>query len=603
METESPAPEIQNGTSIPSLEYLQSLPDCYGWPRANKRGYRIDETPSGTYRPLKVIVMGAGASGISFAKFSREELQNVEIIIYEKNRDVGGTWLENRYPGCACDVPSVTYQFTWEPDVWSKFYSESPEIHAYMKRVVDKYNLWDFIKLNHTVTDARWEQDSGKWSLTVEDAGRGRTFTETCDIFINAGGPLNYWEWPRIKGIKDFKGVIAHTANYPEDLDLKGKRVAVCGIGSSGIQVTARIQKDVDHLYTWIRSPTWVLGAFANEFVPPGNPNPEYTNEEINLMKNDPVTYLKYRKNIEGSISAGFGVYYKNTPESLAARKIATEDMCKKLESRPDIANALIPKDFPVGCKRPTPGVGFLEALTMPNVTAYPGGDLQQITARGFIDPNGQEQEESAGYVSREPAFVSRVAAPEIPNYFTYYGPYGPLGQASAVVMIEFFTRYFNEFIRKMQVENIKSFAPRIDVALEFQEHADLYLKRTVWDSECRSWWKGGKIDGRIMLYPGSRTQYMELIEHPRYEDYHIEYKAMNRWAFLGNGFSTRDYDGRDITWFWGLVDGKDRQEKYELQWKDVAQPDHQVQNGGKNEPSSEKVVEVAETIIFPNAL
>lgn len=92
------SPSQPNGALKPTLEFLQSLPDIYGWPRVNKRGYRIDETPSGTYRPLKIIVMGAGASGISFAKFSREELQNTEIVIYEKNNDVGGTWLENRYP-------------------------------------------------------------------------------------------------------------------------------------------------------------------------------------------------------------------------------------------------------------------------------------------------------------------------------------------------------------------------------------------------------------------------------------------------------------------------------------------------------------------------
>jgi len=178
------------------------------------------------------------------------------------------------------------------------------------------------------------------------------------------------------------------------------------------------------------------------------------------------------------------------------------------------------------------PGIGFLEALASENVVAYPGGELKVITEKGFLDPNGEEQEVdviilATGFnttwiprfpiiangknlqdmYARNPLSYLGIAAPEMPNYFTYYGPYGPLGQASAVVMIEFFTRYFNTMIRKIQLENIKSVAPRMDVALEFQEHADLYLKRTVWDSDCRSWWKGGKVDGRIMLYPGSRTQ------------------------------------------------------------------------------------------------
>jgi cation diffusion facilitator CzcD-associated flavoprotein CzcO len=165
-------------------------------------------------------------------------------------------------------------------------------------------------------------------------------------------------------------------------------------------------------------------------------------------------------------------------------------------------------------------------------VVAYPGGELGTITEKGFLNPDGQEEEVdviilATGFnttwvprfpivangknlqdmYARNPLSYLGIAAPEIPNYFTYYGPYGPLGQASAVVMIEFFTRYFNTVIRKMQTEWIKSITPRMDVALDFQEHADLYLKRTVWDAHCRSWWKGGKYDGRIMLYPGSRTQ------------------------------------------------------------------------------------------------
>ncbi|EXJ69271.1 uncharacterized protein A1O5_07307 [Cladophialophora psammophila CBS 110553] len=599
---------------------LEDLPDLYGWPRENERGYRIREMPSESYRPLRVVVLGCGASGISFAKFAQDDLKNVDFVLYEKNSDVGGTWLENRYPGCACDVPSVTYQFTWEPDTWSHFYSESPEIHRYFRRVAAKYNVLKYTKLNHTVTNALWDQESGKWEITVRDEVTKLTFVDECDVFINAGGPLNHWNMPKIDGIGRFKGVLAHTANYPEGLDLKGKRVAVCGIGSSGIQVIASIQKEVSKLYTWIRTPTWVLGSFGAKYMREPDTNSAYTEEELRLMRQDPTTYLKYRKNIELSISEGFGVFFKNTPEANAAREIATKEMRSKLACRPTIADALIPKDFPVGCKRPTPGIGFLEALCAENVVTYPGGQLTTITEKGFLNPDGQEEEVdviilATGFnttwiprfsiiangknlqdmYKENPLSYLGIAAPEMPNYFTYYGPYGPLGQASAVVMIEFFTRYFNAAVRKIQAEWIKSLAPRMDVAKEFQEHADLYLKRTVWDSNCRSWWKGGKVDGKIMLYPGSRTQYMELISSPRYEDYDIKYHDMNRWAFLGNGWSTRDYDGRDITWFWGMVNGKDKKEEYELNWKASAED-----SASHHQPDDQKVKDL---LISPSTL
>jgi cation diffusion facilitator CzcD-associated flavoprotein CzcO len=256
-----------------SLDQLNSLPNTYGWPTENERGYKLQEHPSGFQRPMRVIVLGAGASAISFAKFAQEELRNVEVVLYEKNDDVGGTWLENRYPGCACDVPSVTYQFVWEPYIWSRFYAGSAEIQQYLRFVVDKYGLWKYIKLQHQIERADWDDSDGKWNISVQT--QGKSFVDQCDVFINAGGPLNYWEWPKIDGLESFKGVKAHSADYPKGIDLKGKRVAVAGIGSSGIQIIAAIQKEVSHLYCWVRSPTYVVGGFGTKYLKGSDPNPE----------------------------------------------------------------------------------------------------------------------------------------------------------------------------------------------------------------------------------------------------------------------------------------------------------------------------------------
>lgn len=256
------------------LEWIKSLPERYGWPTENERGYKINEVPSGWSRPLRVIVLGAGASGINFARFAKDELENVEFVLYDKNNDIGGTWLENRYPGCACDVPSVTYQFTWESHIWSKFYASSPEINEYLKGVAKKYEIEKYIRLNHKIEKAEWDEARGLWNVEIQPTD-GEKFVDQCDIFINAGGPLNYWEWPKIEGLETFKGIKAHSAAYPEGLDLKGKRVAVAGIGSSGIQIIASIQKEVSHLYTWIRSPTYVVGSFGTKYITCNDPNPE----------------------------------------------------------------------------------------------------------------------------------------------------------------------------------------------------------------------------------------------------------------------------------------------------------------------------------------
>jgi cation diffusion facilitator CzcD-associated flavoprotein CzcO len=175
--------------------------------------------------------------------------------------------------------------------------------------------------------------------------------------------------------------------------------------------------------------------------------------------------------------------------------------------------------------------VGFLEALVAPNVTTFLDG-LKTITPEGFLDPTGHEHKAdviilATGFnttwiprfpviangvnlqdlYSKRPVSYLGVAAPQMPNYFTFYGPYGPLAAGSALPTIELFTFYIIDMLRKMQVEHIKSYTPRARVIDDFDRHAQLFLKRTVWSANCRSWFKGGQSKGRIMVYPGTRNQ------------------------------------------------------------------------------------------------
>lgn len=171
----------------------------------------------------------------------------------------------------------------------------------------------------------------------------------------------------------DFKGVIAHSANYPKDLSLAGKKVAVVGTGSSGIQLVANAQPLVQHLYTWIRSPTFMTAGFAQRYSGPDGANficePKAycyertsTNRRFHLdteaqkekLRNDPDFYLKYRKSIETEMVSGFTIFHRNTPESKTAFEYASNEMMTKLKGREDLADTLIPTTFPVGCKRPT---------------------------------------------------------------------------------------------------------------------------------------------------------------------------------------------------------------------------------------------------------
>ncbi|KEF56739.1 uncharacterized protein A1O9_06929 [Exophiala aquamarina CBS 119918] len=545
-------------------------PAIYGWENTSSSGYKIDEVPSGLKRPLRVVVVGAGAAGINFAKFAQDRLENVNLTVYDRNKEVGGTWTENVYPGCACDIPSVTYQYTWEPKVWSKYYSEAPEILQYFVDITHKYGLRKYIKLQHTIDKAEWDDQLGKWNLHITSLEESRSFHDQCDVLINAGGILNYWKWPNVKGIEKYKGIKAHTAAYPKDLDLKGKRVAVVGTGSSGIQLITKLQPQVEKLYTWIRTPTWMTAGYAQAHAGPDGGNFEYPEEMRKRFAEDPEWYLKYRKTIEYEMS-DFMFVHKNTPALNAANKFALADMQRRLASRPDLMHTLIPKVFPLGCRRPTPGNGYLEALISKNVSVFLAEALDEITEEGFKDPSGNEIQVDAllfatGFdttwvprfpiisygsnlqdvYAEDPLGYFGVAAPEVPNYLTFYGPYGPAGQGSVLPMIEFMSRYHMQWIEKLQTERIKSFAPKRAVVDEYGAHADVWHKRT-------------------MIYSGVTHVgcSMELISSLRPEDFNITYQCKNRWNFLGNGFTQRDVNGKDITWYMGLVDGIDKQRDY----------------------------------------
>lgn len=255
-------------------------------PDTNEHGYRIKEQPMGTKKRVKVILMGAGASTMNFLKKGEEEMENLEIVCYEKNNDIGGTWLENRYPGCACDIPSVNYQFSWKIKLWSHYYSYSPEIWEYLKSIERENDfIRKYIKLQHRIEHVEWDNEAGVWRLKVRNVETNKVINDSAEFFVNAGGVLNNWKWPDIPGLHDFEGKLMHSAHYEEGYNLTGKKVAVIGAGSSGVQIVAAIRHKVEHLYHWIRSPIWITAGFAQTWAGKNGANfrctlnPPYSNK------------------------------------------------------------------------------------------------------------------------------------------------------------------------------------------------------------------------------------------------------------------------------------------------------------------------------------
>lgn len=510
---------------------------------------------------------------------------DVRLLIFHSNR---------HSPGCACDIPSVNYQFTWKIKLWTHFYSYSPEIWRYLKDIYDENDFINkYIKLRHQIEYAAWDREAGVWRFRVKDLTTGEVADDEAEFFINAGGVLNNFKWPDIPGLHDFKGKLMHSAAYEEGYPLEGKRVAVIGAGSSGVQIVANLSKTAGHIFHWVRSPIWITAGFAQTWAGKDGANFKYTEDQLKYLADNPKKYLEYRKQIENELNQRFKFIIKGSEEAIQARDFSYQQMEKHLQNDPRLCDKIIPKTFNPGCRRPTPAPGYLQALVAPNATIFTDA-IGRITSTGFEDTAGTPYTCDAiicatgfdtTWLPRFPLLNAHnvdlrdfwaapnkilsylsIAIPTFPNHFTFCGPYGPLGHGSFMPLIEAWTTYMLRAITIAQEENIKSLTPRLDISKQFVQHADLFLQRTAWTSPCRSWFKQGKTDGQAAIWPGSRLHFLHMLERVRVEDFEVEYWDVGaRFAFLGNGFDVREEDGRDVTGYLGGLDeeGRDVQPVY----------------------------------------
>lgn len=438
-----------------------------------------------------------------------------------------------------------------------------------------------YVKLSHEVKELSWDGETGQWTVKVTDLKADRTFEDHADFVINATGVLNKWKWPTIEGLHDFKGTLLHSAQWNQGVDLKGKRVALLGAGSSAVQILPNIIDQVGSVYTWVRSKIWITAGFAQKFAGKDGANFEYTEEQQKLFE-DPDEYKAYCKMIEGELNQRFKFIINGSSAQKEAADFSVNEMKQKLGNKPELVEKIMPTNFFVGCRRPTPGNGYLEALSSSKTTAFTS-QLQRITPKGFIDPDGVEQEVdviicATGFDtsykpsipiivdgqhmqslwnqknadSPPPTYLS-VALTGVPNYLAFAAAYCPSAHGSFFPLIQAYSDYALQILDKIQTDRIKSIRVKTRATEQFLRHADTFLKRTSWTGPCSSWFKGGTATGKPAIWPGSRLHFMRLMEKVRFEDYEIEYENEdNMWGFLGCGFHVCERDGSDITWYLG---------------------------------------------------
>ncbi|CAK7202767.1 hypothetical protein SEUCBS139899_005494 [Sporothrix eucalyptigena] len=561
--------------------------------------YTIKEAPLGTTRQIRIVGIGAGASGINMVRTLKLRLKdNYDHVVYEKNTGVGGTWHENRYPGCRCDIPSHNYQFSWRPNrEWTNFFSPAEEINAYLCRICEDEGMSDsVIKTEHEVISAHWNEAQGRWLLVVAHLRTGEQFSDYADFLIDASGILNNWKWPDIPGLHDFEGDLLHSARWSSEFDYKDKVVAVIGNGSSGVQIVPVIHPDVKKMVHVVRTPTWILPPRIQLFqMGPAaetinsidlDDDENFSPEQIERFNADAALYRNFVKTIEKETNSNFPIMLKDSPTQAYAAVQVRQYMAAMLGGDETLCKALIP-DYALGCRRMTPAPMYLQTLTQDNVQVVTDA-IRRVLPRGLELANGDVVEVDAiicatgfdvSFCPRFPlvgrngnlqdiwrnnvpqAYMS-CTVPGLPNYFTFLGPNAPIGHGSVFTLAEHIATYIAGVIQKCQTEGIKAIVPSQAAVDDYSEHIRAFMPRTAWTSSCNSWYKGSGSDGTVTaLHPGSRIHFFHMLETFRGEDYEYVYESdgrddgaaprRNRFHYLGNGFSTKELDPEgDPTWY-----------------------------------------------------
>jgi cation diffusion facilitator CzcD-associated flavoprotein CzcO len=444
----------------------------------------------------RVIVVGAGFAGMG-ASIALARA-GVEHVVLERAADVGGTWRDNTYPGCRCDVPSHLYSFSFALNPgWSETYSPQPEIQAYLRRTAQDHGVVERTRFDHTVRDAAWDAAAARWRL---DTNHGEL---TCDVLLLGNGPLAEPALPDIPGLESFAGQVFHSARWPDGVDLTGRSVAVIGTGASAIQFVPRIQPQVEHLTVFQRTPGWIL-PHRNRVI---------TDRERWLYRRAPGVQRVVR---------GF-VYWTRelTARGFIRNRMAlVEKLARKhLESQvadPELRAKLTPTYNP-GCKRLLPSNDWYPALQRPNVDLVTE-KIVEIRPDAVVTADGEahaadtlilgtgfrvldnpmfehvRDAEGRSLVDHWQATGARAylgtTIDGFPNLFVLAGPNTGIGHTSLLVMIEAQLDYVLGAIRHLEATGARSLDLRPTAMRRWTHEVQRKSSSTVWSSGgCASWY------------------------------------------------------------------------------------------------------------------
>ncbi|MFE0193226.1 flavin-containing monooxygenase [Streptomyces sp. NPDC058989] len=480
---------------------------------------------------VRVAVIGSGFGGLGAAvRLRRQGI--TDFVVLERAGSVGGTWRDNSYPGCACDVPSHLYSFSFAPNPqWPRNFSGQPHIRAYLERVTDTFGLRPHIRFHSEVRSLRWSNSELHWEL--ETAGGPLT----ADVVVSATGPLSDPKLPDVPGLDSFPGKVFHSARWDHDYDVRGKRVAMIGTGASAIQIVPAIQPDVERLTLFQRTPPWVLPRADRRI----------SAAEKWLHTKLPATRAARRGLLWGIRELQVSAFTKR-PDELGMIEFLAKSHMKKAIKDPELRSALTP-DYRIGCKRILLSNTYYPALARPNVDLVAAG-LKEVRGSTLVGADGSEVEADAivfgtGFHVTDMPIAQRVtgargttlaeewkdgmaalrgaSAAGFPNFLTIIGPNTGLGNSSMILMIEAQLNYMVDFMRQLDILGGKiALSARQSAVDEWTRHIQRRMERTVWNTGgCDSWYLDA--NGRnTTAWPGTTAEFKRVTRQVDLAEYEL---------------------------------------------------------------------------------
>jgi cation diffusion facilitator CzcD-associated flavoprotein CzcO len=478
-------------------------------------------------RHVHVAIAGSGFGGLGTA-IRLVAAGVTDFLVFERGQDVGGVWRDNTYPGCACDVESHLYSFSFarNPE-WSRSFSPSSEIQAYLRGCAERFEILPHVRFDHEIERATWDDGTQRWRLETKHG------VFTADVFVSAVGALSDPAIPTLPGASSFAGTTFHSARWNHDHDLTGRRVAVIGTGASAVQFVPHIQPKVAALKVFQRTPPWI--------VPRGDKALGERQRRV-LRSSKTAQWLK-RAGIYG-LREAMALAFFDTRAARVMQLVAMRHLARSV--RDPVLRAKLTPSYTMGCKRILLSDDYLPALAAKNVDVVTEG-IREIRPEGVVTKDGTLQEVDTivygtGFQVQRFPFAERVygrggvtlaetwkdgmtahlgtTVAGYPNFFLIQGPNTGLGHTSVITMIESQIEHIVNAVRYLRANGLATVEPRIEAQRAFVEHVDALMKGTVWTSGgCASWYLDAR--GRNgALWPGFTFTFKRRVEPFDPEEY-----------------------------------------------------------------------------------